>query len=203
MGDNKNVNLRLASVEDASALSVLYKPFAEDTAVSFEYVAPDKDEWEEKIREKTQVYPFIIAEVEGVVAGYAYASPFINRPAYCHSVEVTLYISQNYWGIGIGRKLYTALEALLRLQNVLSANACIAVPDAPDERLNNNSMLFHAKMGYRYVGYFNASGYKFDRFYNMIWMEKLLFEPKAPFPDFVPFAKIADRAEEILSSLCL
>ncbi len=193
--------LRLAKPEDAEVISLIYKPYVENTAVSFEYTPPDKDEFIKRIEEKIKEYPFIVAEYNGKVAGYCYASQFMPRPAYKHSVETTVYIKDGFNGNGIGRSLYLALEKLLSLQNVISLNACIACADIPDETLNNNSMMFHSKMGYRYVGRFNASGYKFGRFYDMIWMEKLIIEPKAPVPDFIPFPEILDEALQILSEV--
>jgi len=103
---------------------------------------------------------------------------------------------------GIGKALYTALEEILKLQNVLYMNACIAVTHNSDETLDNNSMDFHNKMGFRYVGRFNNSGYKFNRFYDMIWMEKLLREPKEPFDDFRPFSTLKDSISPVLTKIC-
>jgi len=195
----KGINIRLVRLSDAQALSLIYKPYVENTAISFEYTAPDSKEFERRISEKVNNYPYIVAELSDEVVGYCYASEFLPRPAYMHSVETTLYIKEGFHGKGIGKILYSALESLLRLQNVLSLNACIACADVPDETLNNNSMLFHSKMGYRYVGRFNASGYKFGRFYDMIWMEKLISPVSIPFEEFLPFSDILPDAERILS----
>ncbi len=199
----KDITIRLARESDAKALSQIYKPYVENTAVSFEYIAPDSEEFRKRISEKISQYPFLVAEYKGDVVGYSYASTFMPRPAYKHSVETTVYINEAFHGNGIGKKLYLALECLLKLQNVLSLNACIACADIPDETLNNNSMFFHSRMGFRYVGRFNASGYKFQRFYDMIWMEKLISEPTTPFADFVPFCCVLNEAEGILSELNL
>lgn len=199
--NKEDLLLRFVRKDDAYALSEIYKPFVENTAISFEYIAPDAKEFEKRITEKTSEYPYIVAEYRGDVVGYAYASQFMPRPAYKHSVETTVYIKNGFHGLGVGKLLYLALEELLRLQNVLSLNACIACADIPDETLNNNSMLFHSKMGFRYVGRFNASGYKFDRFYDMIWMEKLISDPTEPFDDFIPFSDVTLKAQRILSEI--
>lgn len=196
-----NITLRAATVQDAEALSLIYKPYVENTAISFEYAAPDKDEFSRRISHKLDKYPFIVAELDGELVGYAYCSEFLPRPAYIHSVESSVYVKKGMTGKGIGRILCKALEDLLKMQNVLSINACIAVTDTPDETLSNNSMIFHSAMGYRYVGRFNASGYKFGRFYDMIWMEKILTEPKEPFPDFIPFSQIIDIARKYLDEI--
>ena len=196
-----NITLRLATSEDAEALSFIYKPYVEETAISFEYTAPDKDEFSKRISEKLEKYPFIVAEYDEDVVGYAYCSEFLPRPAYIHSVESSVYVKRGMSGKGIGGLLCRALEDLLKMQNVLSVNACIAVTDASDETLNNNSMFFHSALGYRYVGRFNASGYKFGRFYDMIWMEKFILKPHAPFPNFIPFPEIVDRANKYLAEI--
>lgn len=191
--------LRLAEAKDGEEISKLYKPYVENTAVSFEYTAPDGYEMTSRIISKTEKYPFIVAELQGKIVGYAYASPFLPRPAYIHSVETSVYVDMDMKAKGIGTALYRALEEVLKLQKVIYMNACIAVTHTPDETLDNNSMVFHNKMGYRYVGRFNCSGYKFQRFYDMIWMEKELTEPIEPFDDFIPFPAIKDRVEEILT----
>ena len=199
MKNSNKLCLRFAKLNDAEALSLIYKPYVENTAVSFEYIPPSKEEFGKRIKDKIQNYPFIVAEYNGEVAGYSYASSFMPRPAYQHSVETTVYISSKFHQKGIGKSLYLALEKILTLQNVISLNACIAFADVPDETLNNNSMLFHGRMGYRYVGRFNASGYKFGRFYDMIWMEKLISESETPMQDFRPFSSVCDEAEAVLS----
>ncbi len=196
---SKNINIRLVTPEDALVLSEIYRPYVENTAISFEYIAPDESEFRQRINSKSGEYPFLVAEYEGEVAGYAYASAFLPRPAYKHSVETTIYLRQDLKGKGIGRKLYEALSELLRMQNVLSMNACIAVTSKPDSTLTNASADFHSHMGFRYVGIFNSSGYKFGRFYDMIWMEKLILTPTEPFADFVPFSEIKAKANRFLS----
>lgn len=197
--ENKNLKIRMVNVDDASALAQIYKYYVENTAVSFEYFPPDEAEFKRRIKEKINDYPFIVAEYNDTVVGYAYASRFLPRPAYIHSVETTVYIRKDFHGNKAGESLYSALEKLLKRQNVISLNACIACADIPDETLNNDSMLFHSRMGYRYVGRFRASGYKFSRFYDMIWMEKLISEPHCPCGDFIPFRQIINDFGDILS----
>ena len=199
MNNTQNLIYRFAHSDDAEQLSHIYKPYVENTAVSFEYVAPDAEEFRKRIEEKIKEYPFIVALIEDRIVGYCYASQFMPRPAYKHSVETTVYIDKDFHGKGIGRSLYFALERILELQNVISLNACIAFAHIPDVTLNNNSMMFHSRMGYRYVGRFNASGYKFGRFYDMIWMEKLITNPECPVGEFLPFGSVFDKAQVVLS----
>lgn len=200
MNTEKNkLSLRLVEMTDAKALAEIYRYYVESTAVSFEYIPPDEEEFKRRIEEKINTYPFIVAEYNGIVVGYAYASRFLPRPAYIHSVETTVYVKKDFHGNKAGKCLYNALETILKLQNVISMNACIACADIPDDTLSNDSMFFHSRMGYRYVGRFKASGYKFSRFYDMIWMEKVISDPQCPCPDFLPFNKISDDARLILS----
>lgn len=199
MNEKSKLFVRVVSIDDAAELADIYKPYVVNTAVSFEYIAPDIQEFKGRIIEKLKKYPYLVAEYSGEIVGYAYVSEFLPRPAYKHSVETTVYIKEGFHGKGVGKSLYLALEKILKLQNVLSLNACIACADVPDETLNNSSMLFHSKMGYRYVGRFNASGYKFGRFYDMIWMEKLIAEPTLPFDEFLPFSEVLSEATRILT----
>ena len=170
--------------EDALDLLSIYAPYVLNTAISFEYEAPSAEEFAQRIRNISARYPYIKAvNDDGTVLGYAYAAPFKNRRAYDWSVETTVYVRQDLRRNGIGRKLYDALEEALRKMGVLNLNACIAYTSAPDEHLTNDSMLFHQKLGFETVGTFHKCGYKFGKWYDMIWMEKMIGEHKANQPD--------------------
>ena len=97
--------------------------------------------------------------------------------------------------MGIGRALYEALEKVSRAQNILNLNACIGYPEADDEYLTGNSVQFHGHMGYRMVGEFHKCGYKFGRWYNMVWMEKLLGEHGENPKEVIPFPALAGHIE--------
>lgn len=196
---NDVVNIRIADSSDSEPIADIYKPYVENTAVSFEYIPPDEEEFKRRITNTLLSYPYLVAEYKGQVVGYAYASPFLPRAAYCHSVELSIYINDEYRCIGIGRCLYTAMEDLLRLQNVFNLNACIAYTDEEDITLTNASTAFHSKMGYSRVGRFTAVGYKFERLYDIIWMQKLTEAPTPPLAPFVPFKDICPRARQLLT----
>ncbi len=91
-------------------------------------------------------------------------------------METSIYVDQSLKHRGIGRRLHDALETALREQGILNMNACIAYPPKEDEHLDKNSVEFHTHMGYRLVGEFHKCGYKFNHWYNMVWMEKLIGE---------------------------
>ena len=176
----ENIRIRLAEEREIPAMLAVYAPYVEETAVSFEYAVPSPEEFRARLARVQGFYPWLVAEQEGRVLGYAYASRFHPRAAYDWSVEVSIYLGRQERGRGLGRQLYEALEAMLRAQNVLSAYACIAHTEAPDEYLDHASIRFHERMGYRLTGTFPNCGYKFERWYGMVWMEKRLVPASAP-----------------------
>lgn len=176
MKTNTSITIRMANPADAQALLNIYAPYVINTAITFEYDVPSVEEFASRIAHSLEKYPYLIAEEGGNILGYAYASPLHDRPAYDWAVETSIYVDQNIKHRGIGRKLHDALESTLREQGILNMNACIAYPPEEDEHLDKNSVEFHAHMGYRLVGEFYKCGYKFNRWYNMVWMEKLIGE---------------------------
>ena len=177
------LTIRMAKEEDAGELLDIYAPYVTDTAITFEYEVPSVEEFADRIRTTTQKYPYLLAVSEDTILGYAYASPFKARSAYDWAAETTIYLKQECQGKGIGKQLYFALEDMLKHQNILNLNACIAYTAAPDAFLTNASALFHEHLGYRKVGHFTQCGYKFGTWYDMIWMEKLLGEhSREPLP---------------------
>ncbi len=180
------INLKIERVyeSDAEKLLEIYAPYVEKTAISFEYEAPSVGEFAERIRKISAVYPYIKAvDNDGEILGYAYAGAFKARRAYNWSVETTIYVRDDNRHMGIGRTLYEALEKSLREMGVLNINACIAYTSDADEYLTNDSMLFHRKLGYELVGTFHKCGYKFNKWYDMIWMEKSIGEHITVQPD--------------------
>jgi phosphinothricin acetyltransferase len=190
MMKKNDIVIRTAAPDDAAELLNIYRPYVEETAISFEYETPSVVEFEQRIRDTLVRYPYLVAETADGIAGYAYAAPFKTRPAYDWSVETTIYLRKDCRGQGIGSLLYEALETALRRQHILNANACIAVTDTEDPYLTNASMHFHEHMGYRLVARFHQSGCKFHRWYDMIWMEKMLGEHTADAKRPIPFSDL-------------
>lgn len=195
----KAMNLRIASPADAPALRAIYAPYVTDTAITFEYAVPTVEEFADRIRHTLERYPYLVAERDGEILGYAYAGAFKTRAAYDWSVETSIYVRVDQKRTGVGRALYAALEDILRMQNILNVNACIAAPEQPDEHLTRDSIAFHTRLGYRLVGEFHACGYKFGRWYNMVWMEKHLGPHPAQAAAVLPFAQIYQQAEKYLA----
>lgn len=166
------IRIRSAKVEDASALLAIYKPYVENTAITFEYDVPFVEEFAKRIRKTLEKYPYLVLEKDGEILGYCYAGVFKGRAAYSRSVETSIYIKMDEHGKGYGRALYSELERALKKQGILNAYACIASPKANSTHLDNSSQKFHEHMGYKLVGTFHDCAYKFGQWYNMIWMEK-------------------------------
>ena len=187
--------IRIAEESDSKELLEIYAYYVEKTAITFEYEAPSIEAFGERIHKTLKKFPYLISEKDGRLAGYAYAGPFKDRRAYDWSVETTIYIAKDVRGHGLGKELYTALEHALALQNVINLNACIAYPDPEDEYLTRNSVHFHEHMGYHPAGRFHKCGYKFDRWYDMVWMEKCI----SPQPENPPGIRSFEEIREALA----
>ncbi|MBQ4451881.1 MAG: N-acetyltransferase [Clostridia bacterium] len=166
--------IRSATTDDAGRLLEIYAYYVKYTAITFECDVPSPDEFLQRIEKTLRKYPYLVLEEDGTVLGYAYAGPFVGRAAYRHSSEVTIYVDHASKGHGYGRKLYEALEEHLKTMGIRNLYACIGDPVEEDEYLTRNSEQFHRHLGYTKVGEFHLCGYKFGRWYNMIWMEKLI-----------------------------
>lgn len=177
----------MAAPNDAAELLEIYRPYVEKTAISFEYDVPTLEEFRNRIECILKKYPYLVAVSDGEIVGYAYANVFKEREAYNMAVETTIYLKNGFYNMGIGKRLYTVLEDILKRQNVTNMNACIACAENDDEYVNDNSMKFHEHMGYRMVGRFCKCGYKFNRWYDMIWMEKIIRKHESDHPMFIPF----------------
>lgn len=184
------MQIRIAKKQDAPALLSIYAPYVLNTAVTFEYEVPTLQEFERRIACTLERYPYLAAEQDGKILGYAYAGPFHERAAYDWAVETSIYVDERCRGMGIGKKLYEALEKTLGAQNILNLNACIAYPSKEDEYLTKDSVHFHQHLGYRLVGEFYQCGYKFHRWYNMVWMEKHIGVHTACQPPVIPFSQL-------------
>lgn len=196
----ENIKIRTACLDDAEQLLKIYAPYVEKTAISFEYKTPSVDEFRGRMERTLRKYPFIAAERDGELLGYACTGPFVGRAAYDWAAETTIYLKENSRKMGLGRRLYGVLEAVSKAQNILNLNACIGLPEKEDMYLTDNSLRFHEHMGYRLVGEFKKCGYKFGTWYNMVWMEKLIGEHGVPPAPLVPFPEL-DR--ELLRTLGL
>lgn len=169
-----SINVRNAVIEDAERILEIYSYYVEHTAITFEYFVPTLVEFQNRMMNTMEKYPYLVIEIDGMIKGYAYAGAFVGRAAYDWSCETTVYLDQKAQKCGLGRIIYEALEKELCEMGILNLYACIGYPDVEDEYLNKNSAEFHGHLGFSKVGEFHKCGYKFGRWYNMIWMEKII-----------------------------
>ena len=170
-----NVIIRAASLEDAPRLSEIYSYYILKTAVSFEYDPPIAEEFAGRMASTMDKFPYLVAEADGTVIGYAYAQQLGLRSAYRYSVELSIYLDRDARGAGVGRALYERMEEALRVQGMHNLYADIARPvSADDPYLTHASLRFHEAMGFVPNGVFSRCGYKFSRWYDTVWMEKII-----------------------------
>ena len=162
------IEIRNAKISDADRLLEIYDYYVRNTAITFEYETPSLEEFTARIEYTMKRYPYLVVEVDGRIEGYAYAGVFKDRAAYdfAHDSRKS----------GLGRMLYEALEEKLKAMGIQNTYACIAYLDVEDEYLTKNSAEFHEHVGFSKVGVFHKCGYKFGRWYDMVWMEKLIGE---------------------------
>ena len=179
----EELTIRSAALSDATRLLEIYGWYVEHTAISFEYETPSLEEFTRRIAHTLERYPYLVAERGGQILGYAYAGAFVGRRAYDWAAELTVYLAPDCRGAGIGRRLYGALEEQLRKMGILNLYARIGWCDEEDEYLTHASPAFHRALGFTLAGKFQKCGYKFGRWYDMIWMEKLIGSHSVPQPD--------------------
>ena len=163
------MNIRVATPDDAARLVEIYRYYVENTTITFEYDVPTVKEFRERIENTLKMFPYLVAEENGVIIGYCYASPFKARKAYSLSVEMSIYVDKDSCGQGIGVELYQRIEEYLKMQNVINMTAGISYP-------NEHSEGFHNKSGYKKVAHFEKVGYKLGKWVDVIWMEKFIGE---------------------------
>jgi L-amino acid N-acyltransferase YncA len=185
--------IRPASPDDAALLRLIYAPYIQETAITFEKTVPSLKEFRERIVHTLQQYPYLVCEENQEVVGYAYLSAFNPRSAYRHCAETSIYVKKNMRHHGVGKALYQALEKSAQSMGILNLNACIAYPSNADPFLSLDSPHFHEHLGYTVVGRFHQCGFKFGRYYDMIWMEKMIGRhDKSPHP-FTPYPELSAK----------
>jgi phosphinothricin acetyltransferase len=163
------IPIRPAEPGDIPAITRIYAHAVQHGTASFELEPPDEKEMTRRhhaLREGR--YPFIVAELGGAVAGYAYAGPYRARPAYRFTVEDSVYIDPTMHRRGVGRAL---LERLLVEAEKEGFRQMIAVIGDSNQA---PSIALHQALGFRMVGTFEAVGYKFGRWLDSVLMQKPL-----------------------------
>lgn len=174
------LTIRLADPEsDAEAVADIYRPSVETGVASFEEAAPDAHAMAQRIRSTLAALPWLVAELDGRVVGYAYAAPHHSRPGYRWSVNVSVYVRDGFGGRGIGRRLYQELFATLRRQGIVNVYAGITQP-------NPASVALHRAMGMTWVAVYRGVGFKHGAWRDVAWYERRLTDaagtPAEPTP---------------------
>jgi L-amino acid N-acyltransferase YncA len=162
------VTIRDAQPErDAAACAAIYAPYVEQTPISFEERAPDALAMEARIVRYTATHPWLVAEQGGEVVGYAYACPYMERPAYRWVAAVSVYVAANRRGEGVGRSLYERLFLHLRRQNFQVACAGVTLP-------NEASVRLHQSLGFVRIGVSPRIGWKEGAWHDVsLWQLEL------------------------------
>jgi phosphinothricin acetyltransferase len=159
------IHIRLARDADVDAIVEIYRPVVESTTISFETSAPDHEEMARRVHDTLASYPWLVCEVGGHLAGYAYATRHRVRVAYQWSVDTSIYIDEGYRRRGVGRGLYESLFAILAAQGYFNAYAGIALP-------NPASVALHESMGFERIGVYRGVGYKLRRWCDVGWWQR-------------------------------
>ena len=167
------VRIRLANDGDAEAIAAIYRPVVENTAISFETIAPDAPEISRRLSETMTRYPWLVCERDRHIAGYAYATQHRVRAAYQWSVDTSVYIDDAHKRSGVGRGLYQSLFAILAAQGFFNAFAGIALP-------NPASVGLHEAMGFQKLGVYRNVGFKFGEWRDVGWWQLTLRRQGVP-----------------------
>ena len=186
--------IRVATPKDASSILDIYAPYIENTSYTFETETPSVSSFADRINSYLQTWPWLVCEIDNVVAGYAYGSKHRERIAYQWSIECSVYVHDNYQRLGVAKALYTALIDILKLQGFRNLYAVINLP-------NEKSVAFHENLGFEYFATYKNVGYKLGKWKNVGWWQLQLneysMEPEPP----IKFSEIEKKmVDAILQS---
>ena len=158
------MTLRFAAPGDVSALLSIYERYI-STPITFEYTLPSLEEFAQRVASVQAFYPYLVAEENGELLGYAYAHQIAERAAYRWGAELSIYLRPDAVRRGLGKRLYQSLIALLRLQGVRTVYGLVASPNPASEGL-------HRSLGFHRMGVQRNAGYKNGRWVDLIWFEQ-------------------------------
>ncbi len=181
------MHVRLATEADAPAIRAIYAPLVEETVISFEHAPPSEDEMAKRIRTTLATHPWLVIEIDGEVAGYAYAGSHRSRTAYQWVAEVSVYVHPEYRRRRVAQALCTALFDGLRFLGYVNAYAGIALP-------NEASVTLHEALGFEPVGIYRRVGFKHEAWHDVGWWQLRLQEDDAPEPPR-PLAAVVETEE--------
>lgn len=148
--------IRTVELRDAQSICDIYNYYVLNTTITFEEVAVSTEEMRKRIEKASGKYPWVVYEIEGKIAGYAYVTKWKARSAYRYTVESTVYVDENHKGKGIGTSLYKYLLREIENRDFHSVIGVIALP-------NSGSIALHEKLGFKKAANFKEVGYKHQR----------------------------------------
>lgn len=173
------VKVRMAELEDAKAVCEIYEPYILETVITFEYDKVPVDVFRERMKKVMEKFPWLVCEIDGEIAGYAYCSPHFERAAFGWDCECSVYLNSNYHRMGIGTALYEILFEIVKKQGFYNIYSLICVP-------HESSVVLHKKYGFHEIGTFYNTAYKLGKWRDLLVMEKRLKddfrEPKPVIP---------------------
>lgn len=175
--------IRLINSSDIKAILDIYRPFVNNTCISFETLVPSLEDFKERVFKIEKNYPYLVYLINDKIVGYAYASRFRERQAYDLSTEVSVYVKDEYQGIGIGKKLMKALINELIKQNIRSVISCIRYPNIKSENLFKS-------LGFKKCGHFHECGYKLNEYSDIVFYEYLIINEDHK---FIPYSEIKEK----------
>jgi phosphinothricin acetyltransferase len=158
-------NIRLATLEDAVAILSIYEPYILNTAITFEYETISVEVFQKRMEAVQKQFPWLVYEEEGKVVGYAYCSRFKERAAFDWDCECSVYIDEKAHRRGIATELYTKLFELVEKQGYYNIYALITFS-------HESSVSLHKKFGFTEVGVYQKTGYKMEKWWDLLVMEK-------------------------------
>lgn len=152
------IRLRQGTLNDAAAMARIFNHYVATSTVIFSNRQLSAEDMEEKLRPVIKAsYPFVVAEIDGQVAGYCYCHAWQPDPVYSRTWEITIYLDHQSTGKGVGSSLLTEIIDLARKHGAHSLISCITAGNAPCEKM-------HINAGFRLNGLFPQVGYKFDTY---------------------------------------
>ena len=159
---SENIVIRLAVPEDVEAILNIYAGYIRNTVITFEVEVPTVEEFQKRMEQIQEQFPWLVCEIDGVIAGYAYASKHAQRAAYRWSADLSVYIDEKYHRRHIAAALYAALYAMLKAQGYYTVYAGVSTP-------NPKSEAFHLAQGFTVVGVYPNVGYKLGKWCTLTW----------------------------------
>lgn len=175
--------IRLANEADIAPMLAIYAPYVEDTAITFDLTVPSLFEFNQKINKIQKEAPCLVCELDGVVAGYAYADTYRTKEAYKWTREVSVYVAKEFQAKKLGTALYYSLIDLLKCQKYRNVVAAITLPNIP-------SVSFHERFGFHQVGVYDNVGYKLGKSQRVGWWQLSLVDHMQAAQEIIPLEQV-------------